>query len=242
MSTDGRLRRLFPALSAHERGMLALEASKAGHKPDVVIYTTMPSAQARAFNRMTNVINAINIELAAVIFVLREQVKQIDLRYNWMLTLVLCGDQAAKFAETVRASTKDRRLRAAAKKLVEGLPGSLETPVDLSLSESEDEVLERDGFANALVRMLLVTIKKDLEQHWAELRGIEIVIGEYQDAEFDGEDPIREDTREMIEFSKARCVRVHEAIQDYVVPFDLPEPDEDEISLVRTLIEKVAAS
>ena len=109
MSAQPRLDRLYPALSAHERAMLALEACKSEAQPPIVIYTTMPPGQAREFNRKMAIINAINVELAAVTFGLREQVRQIDLRYGWMMTLLMLGLEVEKLAGDVRAATKDRK-------------------------------------------------------------------------------------------------------------------------------------
>jgi len=43
---DKRLDRLYPALTAKERGLLVLRAYKAGQKPDPAIYHTTPSSQA----------------------------------------------------------------------------------------------------------------------------------------------------------------------------------------------------
>lgn len=41
----------------------------------------------------------------------------------------------------------------------------------------------------------------------------------------------------MLDASKRMCVEIHEAIRDYVVPFGLPEPAEDDVALVRAHIE-----
>ena len=133
MSTDPRLNRLYPALGAHERGMLVLQACKAGETPYLSIYTTMPADQAGEFGRMVRVVNAINVEVAAVIFMVREQVRLIDLRYGWMMTLVLGGIDVKKLGDTVLALTQNRKLRAAAAKAIKSAPGSLTQVPVLSL-------------------------------------------------------------------------------------------------------------
>jgi len=91
MSAEQRLDRLYPALSAKERGLLVLQAYKAGEKPDRLIYGTTPSAQAAEFNRYIRLMNACNVELATVLMVIREQVAKTDLKRAWQWTLRLWG-------------------------------------------------------------------------------------------------------------------------------------------------------
>jgi len=84
---DKRLDRLYPALTAKERGLLVLRAYKAGQKPDAEIYRSTPSSQGRAFNRYIRLMNAVNGELATVLQVLQVQVEKLDLRHAWFLTV-----------------------------------------------------------------------------------------------------------------------------------------------------------
>ena len=51
MSAERRLERLYPALTAKERGLLVLRAYKSGEQPDPLIYSSTPDSQAWAFNR-----------------------------------------------------------------------------------------------------------------------------------------------------------------------------------------------
>jgi len=74
MSGEQRLNRVYPALSAKERGLLVLQAYKAGEKPDRLIYDTTPNAQGPEFNRYIRLMNALNVELATVLTIMREQV------------------------------------------------------------------------------------------------------------------------------------------------------------------------
>lgn len=54
-------------------------------------------------------------------------------------------------------------------------PGSLTVPNDLTPPVPEAQA-RGDGFGNGMVHALLVAMKSGLEQHWAELRAIEIGI------------------------------------------------------------------
>ena len=87
MSAEQRLERLYPALTAKERGLLVLRAYKAGQKPDPAIYHSTPSSQGPAFNRYIRLMNAVNVELATVLQVLQVQVEKLDLRHAWFLTV-----------------------------------------------------------------------------------------------------------------------------------------------------------
>ena len=87
MSAEQRLERLYPALTAKERGLLVLRAYKAGQRPDPEIYHRTPSIQGPAFNRYIRLMNAVNVELATVLQILQVQVEKLDLRHAWFLTV-----------------------------------------------------------------------------------------------------------------------------------------------------------
>ena len=66
MSGEQRLNRVYPALTAKERGLLVLQAYKANEEPDRLIYDTTPSSQGAAFNRYIRLMNAVNTERRAI--------------------------------------------------------------------------------------------------------------------------------------------------------------------------------
>ena len=95
MSGEQRLDRLYPALTAKERGLLVLQAYKAGETPDRLIYSTIPSAQGAAFNRYIRLMNAVNTELTPVLFVLHEQIDKLGLKHAWLQTVHLWGTESS---------------------------------------------------------------------------------------------------------------------------------------------------
>jgi hypothetical protein len=105
--TDRRLDRLYPALSAKERGLLVLLAYKAGEQPDRTIYDTCPPAQGAAFNRYIALMNACNVELATVVLILRTQIDKTELKYSWLMTVLIWGMETQVLGERVLAATKD---------------------------------------------------------------------------------------------------------------------------------------
>jgi hypothetical protein len=54
-----------------------------------------------------------------------------------------------------------------------------------------------------------------LQQHWCELRAIEIAVQEVA-AEFGGEDPLQPDTREMIDDCLRSCTKIRDDLKPYV--------------------------
>jgi hypothetical protein len=236
MSADQRLDRLYPALTAKERGLLVLHACKAGDKPDPLIYRTTPSAQGPAFNRYIRLMNACNVELATVLMMIREQIGKTDLKYAWFMTLCLWGIETQFLGDEVLARTKDRTLRRDVRRMMARAPGDLTVPVDLTLPHAERDPFKK-GYGDEMVRAVLFGIKQGLEQHWCELRSIEIVLAEVAE-EFDGEDPLQPDVRALLDGCLASCTTLRDQVADYVA-VELPEPAEKDIALVRRLIETV---
>jgi hypothetical protein len=236
MSAEQRLDRLYPALSAKERGLLVLQAYKAGEQPDRLIYRTTPSSQGSAFNRYIRLMNACNRELATVLMMIREHIGKTDLRYAWFMTLCLWGMETQFLGDEVLAATKDRTIRRDVRRMMRRAPGYLTLPVDLTLPRAERDPFKK-GYGDGLARAVLLGIKHGLEQHWCELRSIEIALAEVAE-EFDGEDPLRADTRALLDDCLRSCRELRDEMADYVA-IELLEPAEEDIEQVRRLIETV---
>jgi hypothetical protein len=237
MSGEQRLDRLYPALTAKERGLLVLRAYKAGEKPDPQIYHSTPDAQAHAFNHYIHLMNAVNTELASVLSILREQVGRTDLKYAWFMTLAIWGLETHILGNEVLAVTKDRKLRQEVRRLMARAPSDLVVPLDLTVPPEEPETFKK-GYGDEIARALLYGINQGVQQHWCELRAIEIGVQEVAE-EFGGEDPLQPDVREVLD----GCLRSCETLRDDVKPYveiDLAEPSDDDVALVRKFIEKVA--
>ncbi len=191
MSAEQRLSRLYPALTARERGLLVLRAYKADEKPDPRIYHTCPSAQGAAFNRYIALLNAVNVELATVVLILRTQIDKTALKYSWLMTAVIWGMETHAMGRHVLAATKDRKLRKDVRRLMARAPSDVRVPLDLTVPLAEPETFEK-GYGDETVKALLFGIHQDVRQHWAELRAIEIAVQEVAE-EFGGKDPLKAD-------------------------------------------------
>jgi hypothetical protein len=107
MSIDGRLDRLTPALTAKERAILILRASKEGTPEDPELRTRMPAEQAREFNHYIGLMNGVNIFLTFYAGVLNQALAYLDARYGWLLTLHLWALDVADLARYITLYTKE---------------------------------------------------------------------------------------------------------------------------------------
>jgi len=158
MSAEQRLERLYPALSARERGLLVLQAYKAGEKPDRVIYHSTPSSQGAELNRLIRLMNAVNTEVAYALMLVNGQVRQVDIKYGWLMSLLLWGMEVDSLGDHLLTATKDRALRRDVRKLMKRSPGALQVPIDLTAPSTEDPF--KEGYGRGLVVALLTGIRK----------------------------------------------------------------------------------
>lgn len=356
MTADGRLDRLYPALSAKERALLILQCVKEQREEDPRIRNTMPWQQGREVNRLIGLMNACNVELACAIFILKEQVQQLDIKCAWLRSLHLWGLEMSALAGHMAMFTKEpvtesglrlreQELRAerltlaqAAEMLVEGhdgwtpadydgdgqdvvtdeawsrvlrekkrqlsdaikagalrasgkggrarltmgalhdwldepmpvfpdwgcdhdvfpderadevarlqaergrvqalvrrAPGVMNLPYELSRPPKPDP--DKASYGDDLAHALAWTIRDGVQTRWRELRCVDVVLGEAAE-EFDGEDPLRPDARELFEEAKGTVREVRDEMLPYAGEFELPEAGEEELALTRKLVER----
>lgn len=127
-----------------------------------------------------------------------------------------------------------RQAREAARESMQRAP--LDVGLDLvrrKLGHPPKESSRADEIAEALATHL----REGIVLRWRELLEVEQVLEEIA-AEFDGEDPARPRERSAIVEGKNQLKDLHEQVQDYVGPFDLPGPDEDELDRMREAIQR----
>ncbi len=103
---ESRIDKLFPALTAKERGILVLQAWKQGTEEDPLVRTTMPPEQGTEFNRYIGLMNSVH-DLAPYILGLRALVDQLGLRFALLRTLDLWAMHALTLAEYVWFHTEE---------------------------------------------------------------------------------------------------------------------------------------
>jgi hypothetical protein len=235
---EKRLEALYPALSATERALLVLQAVKEDRDADPAIRWTMPAKQQPQYHRLIGTINALNCELASVIFILHEQADKVALRFALLQTLHVWSGETTVLGKLLLAQGKALPVgvRRDVRNLVRRAPSFANAPFDLERPFS-DVPVRGAGFGDELVRAVAFGVRNALLDHWREIRSIEIVV-EAAREEFDGEDPLHPDVRRPLEEAKAVLVEVHAGFEPYVSGIELPEPGEDEVALVRRLVEK----
>jgi len=70
---------------------------------------------------------------------------------------------------------------------------------------------------------------------------VEIAVAEVAEAEFDGEELFQPDVQATLDEAKEMLKTVHRGIASYVEPFELAEPNDEDMELARKLIAKAAA-
>ncbi len=104
--TDGRIDKLYPALTAKERALMVLRAWKQDEEEDRRIRLTMPSGQSIEFNRYIDLLLGA-CELTPYVHALGLMIDQMDMRYGWLLTLDLWAIHAFKLADYIWIETKE---------------------------------------------------------------------------------------------------------------------------------------
>lgn len=87
--SSGRINRVYEGLTARERAVLVLRAWKKGEDEDLMVRLTMPGHQAREFNRLIDLMNAVNQSLGPLILLLHERRLALSQRLGWLGSLTL---------------------------------------------------------------------------------------------------------------------------------------------------------
>jgi len=93
--------------------------------------------------------------------------------------------------------------------------------------------------ANEIAEAVGTTLREGIQMRWRELLEVELVLEEIA-PEFDGEDPARPRERQALAEGKEKLRELHQQVQEYVGPFDLPGPDEEEMEQMREAIRRAA--
>jgi hypothetical protein len=110
---------------------------------------------------------------------------------------------------------------------------NLELPLDM---ESPLIVEAPKRFGVELARVLAVAIRAGVRENWQELRAIDEQV-EAITEEFDGEDVLHSRVRGNLDETKAMLIDLHEQLQEYTGPFELPEPDEEIRAIVQRIVD-----
>jgi len=357
-SADKKLDRLYPALSARERGILTLVDCKEGRPQDHQLRRTAPEGQAFEFNHLIGLMHAASGDLVHLILIQREMIAQTELRLAWLTSLRIYAIECSRVRghltfdtrQPITRSAYDKRVQASRAKWIpvrecaeivgerhnwtdddlvehdgerypndeawkwlmrekasqlrslvddgtliargkgtrlkiacgsfydwlgEPVPVLPDWGIDVEvfaddradeakgLTDRRTDVLDlidrlavrsalpfdlerplrqeppAEGiFDEELLRTLAVSIRAEVNSHWQQLLTFELVIDEMI-AEFDGEDVLQPDVREVLGEARATLIELHERAQRYTGPFDLPaEADDEVLASVRRIVER----
>jgi len=209
MTASSRLDKLFPALTAKERGLLVLHAWKEGEEEDRQVRSTIPPGQVPVFNRYIGLMNGANQHLSPLILLLQALADQLSIKYGWLLSLGLWGNEAS-----FRTNVDSRK------------------PVKIARGNKEREA--EAPFPDRLLEVLLANLCERIPLQWRELRAVEMVVEEIEQ-EF-GEDPLLPGLRDILGHVRATLTDLHPRLRNLEPDLDdLPEPDEQTLYSTRRL-------
>ena len=90
-----------------------------------------------------------------------------------------------------------------------------------------------------LVEVQRSFLRDGVGEQWRMLGAVDQVMAEAAE-EFDDEDPAVPEMRQVLDNCKEKLVDLHEDVQKFTGPFELPSPTEDELSMVRETAERGA--
>ena len=129
-----------------------------------------------------------------------------------------------------------RQAREAAREALTHVPLSLgEDLVGRKLGHSPEDSTRTNRVAEAVG----TTLREGIQMRWRELLEVELVLDEIA-PEFDGEHPARSRERQALTQGRTELKELHEQVQEYVGPFDLPGSDEEETEQMREAIRRAA--
>lgn len=148
---DGRLNKLYPALTARERALLILRAWKNGQDEDPQVRSAMPDAQVREFNRYIGLMNGVNVRLATYIIHLSAVVRQLGTKSGWLASLQVWGVDAWKLAAYIFLHTREPITKSEHRRLVERARSEMLPARELAeiLTERCDSWTEADMVASS---------------------------------------------------------------------------------------------
>lgn len=260
--SDRRLDRLAKALTGRERAILALHSYKSGAawKPPQVRLSSFETAE---YNRLVDIMNFANGEVADIILLLGEQVTQEELRlivlrllraraqerYAVKLYLDECVPQPVTESEAAKrkkappagwqvlpdADADEVALLLDDRRTLERLV-SRGAFIDLPLDLQD--LPEEPETAEDEVRLVAKAVQCGLESIWVQLCACEELLTEYA-REFNGEDVLIPKMRERADETGSEIMVLVEEFRRYAGAWELPKDHSDATALLRQAEQRV---
>ena len=208
-----RIRRLYPALSAKERVLLALEERKARGVEHPFLFASAPADQAKDLQRLWRDVGVVNHELGGVILGFYHETLALEWRWRWF--------------EALAAHAADLHLVQAALGVEDSASTRLEPPVDVDTPE--DETVEGGA------RRLLKGIRDQLVGLAAEAYATEQILGKFS-ADLGG-DALRPDARELLTKATGRLDALFTQVEEWIGPVARREDVGEYLAMARRIVE-----
>ena len=124
-------------------------------------------------------------------------------------------------------------MRHLVEELITGAPGHADLP--LKLEEPWPDVSSAETAHALRERMDVIALRDGIQQRWRELRCFEIVLKELAAKKFNGEDPLRIETRMVLQDVRRHLIALHKKVTPYAGGFVLSRPGPEDIALMKAL-------
>lgn len=214
-TTSKRIEKVYPALSAKERVLIALEERKARGIEDPLLEATMPADQYKECRRLRQHIGIANHELGGLILALNQATQAQEWRWCWFEALVSHATDLALVGEVLRMPGPAPRLR---------------PPIDLDGPVSSGDHFA--GRAPGLLKALRDAVVDIAGQAYAT----EQILEEFSE-ELDGADPLRAQARDLLEETEERLDALCEKLEEWSGPLERSPRIEEYLMDIRKIVE-----
>ncbi len=187
-------------------------------------------------NRLARLGDATNHEITWYALWLLARLDAVRARLGMVDCLRLWGlhaDQLRRSLLVPEAAARQSKRSRAGREGIEELLGRAPSLFPLDGEQDEEEI-----GVDALGRKLVRIVAREAKATWAELLALDKVVSEAA-AQFDGEEPILPETRQMLEGAKAAVTVLQEALSPWFEDLVLPEePDEQVVRALTADIER----
>lgn len=163
--------------------------------------------------------------------------------YDWFgERMPVCSESGCQYEVFPDSQAEEVASRQYTRGLVEELitsaPGGADLPLELDGSRP-DVASVKTAYAS-LERMDVTALRDGIRRRWCELRCFEIVLAELAAKEFNGEHPLRIETRKVLQDVRRHLTALHRKVTPYAGDIELPEPNPEDIALMRELVARRA--
>jgi hypothetical protein len=217
---DRRLDLLTSELTGKQRAVLCLRAWCQGEKVDDRVVRYCPPADKPEMDRICEAVEEGNGRIHQGLIMLLEWTANMESDLEWLKVLTLYQEHAASLEQV-------------AKKPVEALPppwkSERQVPLGWGVLTNLDDPTPKDWAEfRELTRL---GIQRNLRRRWQEVLSYDRTFAEL--AEALGEELVHFEVRERLEWLRESILRLHSKLEALGVPFELPEPEEAQLTTSR---------